>query len=360
MDNVTPMRVLVDQVAIRQLLATHSRGIDRTDTALLDQVWDESGHVAYGFFTGKPREFSATVTGLMRGGPITLHRTSNMWIKVRGDEAVSESYVLAYTVTDDDGAPPVQTLIGGRYLDQFKRHHAGWRMTHRQYLMEWNVNWEGTGSTLPGFSSAFGPMGGHVDADPSVEFFKQPAPSSSGDLSMHNTDQLLTQVDVALSKLAIHELIMAQARAADRRDAALLKSVWHDDATVDVGFFNGSISGYPEALFAATAGLFRVYHSIANEWVEVQGETAVAESYVIAFTTTPTPTGGSDALVGGRYLDRFERRNGIWKCSHRQFVMDWSMDQPASDRSDAGMLSMLPSGGRFPDDPVYPLWASLK
>jgi hypothetical protein len=361
MSTAAMLRTLVDTLAIRDLLAKHSRGIDRCDAALLDQVWDAEGHVAYGFFTGAPRDFSATVTGLMRGGPITLHRTSNMWVKVEGDHAVSESYVLAYRVSRDEGVPPVQTLIGGRYLDRFQRKDGNFRMTHRQYVMEWNINRGGTGSALPGFAPAFGDMGAHGDSDPSTGLFSSDGPTApgTGERQMAGTVDLMQDVEVALSRLAISDLIMAQARATDRRDAELLASVWHDGATVDVGFYNGPAEGYTDVLFKISATLKRMYHSVANQIIEVRGASAVAESYVIAFGTAPGGTGDNDQLMGGRYLDRFERRDGVWKYTSRRFVLDWSIDQPSSDRSDAGMLAMLSFGGRFPDDPVYALWNSL-
>lgn len=100
----------------------------------------------------------------------------------------------------------------------------------------------------------------------------------------------------------------------------------------------------------------RVCHSVANEWIEVRGDTAVAESYVIAFTTSPGTSGSMDQLTGGRYLDRVDRRGGEWKYADRRFVLDWTMSQPTTDQSREGMLVMLAKGGRYPDDPVYRHW----
>lgn len=82
------MRTLIDQVQIRQVLANHSRGIDRCETSFLDGAYSPEGHVEYGFFTGNSRDFARTVTGLMYGAPLTMHRTSNQWIKLRGDIAI--------------------------------------------------------------------------------------------------------------------------------------------------------------------------------------------------------------------------------------------------------------------------------
>ena len=47
---------------------------------------------------------------------MTLHRTSNMWVKIDGQRARSESYVFAH-MEDRTEVAATQRWIGGRYLD---------------------------------------------------------------------------------------------------------------------------------------------------------------------------------------------------------------------------------------------------
>jgi hypothetical protein len=54
-------------------------------------------------------------------------------------------------------------------------------------------------------------------------------------------------------------------------------------------------------------------------------------------------------VFAGRYLDRFERRDGHWKISHRRALRD--VDTLVDRRRWAGKI---PEGARFPDDPVDP------
>jgi hypothetical protein len=146
-----------------------------------------------------------------------------------------------------------------------------------------------------------------------------------------------------------------------------LASLWHEGAMVDVGgFFTGPATEYCDFVLDATSSLKRMYHSVANEWSRVDGDQAVAESYVIAFTTSApaassaeAAAGDVDEITGGRYLDRFERREGVWKFTNRSYVMDWTMRQPSTDQSDVpGSMyeSLRTRGSAFPDDPVYALW----
>ena len=58
---------------------------------------------------------------------------------------------------------------------------------------------------------------------------------------MEISQTLAAQAEVAFAKSEIHDLIVAQCRAVDRADEALLRSLWHAGATVDLGaLFAGS------------------------------------------------------------------------------------------------------------------------
>jgi len=359
------LRRWLDIQAIRATLANHSRGIDRCDGSLLHSAYHPDAHVAYGFFDGPAHDFCDLMSATP-GGRATMHRTSNVWIKCIGeDRAVSESYAFVYSETDHaDGIE--QALIGGRYLDRHQRRDGCWRLNHRTYVLEWNVNLPGTGSAQPDFPSTLN-RGTKTREDPGAQLLRGwqsdlEGRQIQGEPSMEIPTELLGSVQAALARQDVHDLIMAQARATDRRDEALLASLWHDGATVDIGaVFSGPAAEYCRFILQATAPLKRMYHSIANEWSRVTGDVAVAESYVIAFTTAGEGADAVDELNGGRYLDRFECRGGCWKFTHRTFVTDWVMRQPTTDQSDDPQrmyASLRTRGAAFPDDPVYALWAA--
>ena len=161
-------------------------------------------------------------------------------------------------------------------------------------------------------------------------------------------------IDQALSRQALHDLCMAYARAADRGDAELMESLFHEDATVISGIVNGDGKRFARDIVAfVTANLQRAFHSVANEWYEIKGDKAIGESYVIAMVTA----GGNDIMTGGRYIDAFERRNGAWKFRSRNFVVDWTTTHPTTFES-GGMYAALPTRGCFgKQDPVYAFWA---
>jgi hypothetical protein len=361
-DFAARLQRFVDTQEISHVIANHSRGIDRADLATFDDVYHPDGDVAYGFFDGSSAEFARVVTDGADDMPGTMHRPSNVWVEVDGDRAKSESYVTVYThAGDETGATSGETtFIGGRYLDRFERRDRVWKMTHRTYVMDWNLNQPGTGSTMPGFDAAPRIQGLKGPSDFSIDFLAAQDTKTSGkeDAAMVDVSaELATRAQEAFAKQDIHELIMGQARAIDRADVDLFKSLWFDDATVNIADFQGSGVDFVDMILDATRDMKRMAHSIANEWIKVDGDTARSECYMIAFTTVAGENGDQDTLTGGRYLDAFERREGVWKYTHRAFVQDWEINQPSSDKGDEGMLATLTTrAASYPDDAVYKFW----
>ena len=179
-----------------------------------------------------------------------------------------------------------------------------------------------------------------------------------------------------LAKQEILEVVVRYARAIDRLDEALLRSLFHPESTHN-HFYQGPSSA-PDRLaidddpgdfvrFAMTVlkAHVRTHHQLGNTLIEMSGDTtAHVETYFTAFhkmRAVGDPLAGPDAFdtemdffVGGRYLDKFELREGHWKISHRTGMTDWMRLDPPSAR---GMSAMDASvvGRRFPDDFVYQL-----
>jgi SnoaL-like domain len=63
-------------------------------------------------------------------------------------------------------------------------------------------------------------------------------------------------------------------------------------------------------------------HNICNVLIELDGDIARCESYVIVIVRLPQDEGAMDWMHAGRYVDRFERRNGEWRIAYRTVVYD--------------------------------------
>ncbi len=127
------------------------------------------------------------------------------------------------------------------------------------------------------------------------------------------------------------QIVARLARGIDRCDADLVRSCFHPDATDDHGAFKGSAEEFVVWVMPVLNTMKRTQHVIGQSIIEVAGEEAAGESYFVAHHTIATPDGDILMIAAGRYLDRFERRAGAWKISHRHAVYDWNSTQPCTD-----------------------------
>lgn len=154
--------------------------------------------------------------------------------------------------------------------------------------------------------------------------------------------------------LELHNLLMVYARGADRADETIMRSVFHDGAVMETGFVSAAIDDYVPAILARTRSSYRtMFHSVSNEHFQVRGDQARGEAHVtvVAISLADPP---QEIRSGGRYLDRFECRENMWKFVHRLYVHDWKTIRPVAllppPSADAAV------GGYAPDDPSINFW----
>jgi hypothetical protein len=117
-------------------------------------------------------------------------------------------------------------------------------------------------------------------------------------------------------------------RGIDRMDVELVRSAYHDDGHDDHGdVFRGHVDDYLAWVMPVLASRFTsTMHTLSNITIEIDGATARSESYLIAYHVCA----GTGALrtFGARYIDRFERRDGVgWRIAHRTLVSEWQVEQ---------------------------------
>ncbi len=137
------------------------------------------------------------------------------------------------------------------------------------------------------------------------------------------SEELEAAVRVLQDRQAIQDCLMTYSRAVDRLDRELLLSVYHADATDDHGVFVGSPEEFADwAIAMHTATHLSHQHCIFNYTVDLQGDVAHTEAYYMFVGLNRT--GRPYTMTGGRYLDRFERRDGRWAIAARICVRDWT------------------------------------
>lgn len=129
-----------------------------------------------------------------------------------------------------------------------------------------------------------------------------------------------------LDRVALQHLVYSYCHAIDRRDYALLRNLYHDDAIDDHGaMFCGSPDAYIAWLPGMMANWQATSHTVTNMLFLLahdhdDGDHAEGELSCIAWHRTADGT--RDVIVHGRYLDQYRKRDGAWKFYRRALVLD--------------------------------------
>ena len=162
-----------------------------------------------------------------------------------------------------------------------------------------------------------------------------------------------------LDKKAIEEVLVRYCRGADRGDADLIASAYHDDATEDHGgTFLGPAAEYLALLRKVLPTAGRMSHAITNMLVELEDDThATSECYILTFSRRGEGDDGFDSLTMARLIDKFEKRGGDWRIAHRRLAWEWNHEMPIHETWGRGMIAPDPDqlirGGKKPADILY-------
>jgi hypothetical protein len=150
-----------------------------------------------------------------------------------------------------------------------------------------------------------------------------------------------------LDREAILGCVSRGCRGVDRHDRQLLASVFDPRAALDYGEWSGSAADFVAwADEAHRAEDLAHSHNITSHNCEIDGDRAVAETYVIRACLKRD--GRTAVVSGGRYLDRFERRDGEWRIVQRRVVADWALEADGTEsHNDDGYIR-----GRWDQDDI--------
>lgn len=162
--------------------------------------------------------------------------------------------------------------------------------------------------------------------------------------------RIFMDIETLIARASIEDLVANYCRGLDRIDEPTLRAIYHEDAIEDRG--EDLFIGLAHEWIGWTLKVLPVFavtqHGIMNSLIEVDGEVAHGETYFQAYhrfgaaareaaalvasnEDISWPEGETEMILGGRYLDRFERRNGVWKIAYRKMVCDWCRTQPVAE-----------------------------
>jgi hypothetical protein len=172
------------------------------------------------------------------------------------------------------------------------------------------------------------------------------------------TDPVLQEM---IDEFQLRKLVHAYCRAVDRGEFEQVRNLYHHDAVDSHGAFSaGSADEFLNQLNAARPYIRSIQHNITTVNFAISGHVAEGEIYTIATHTLARADRDLDVVIGGRYLDKYEKRNDAWKIIERTIVTDWAhVNDPSSVDLSHPITRDTLRGTPDANDPSYQFFSLL-
>lgn len=125
-----------------------------------------------------------------------------------------------------------------------------------------------------------------------------------------------------LDRQDITDCLTRFSRGMDRFDRELFLSAFHPDAVIAAGaFVGGPADLYDWSRDMHEKGQIATQHNLLNNTCDIDGDTAHSETYYLFAARNRD---NSNWIAGGRYVDRLERRDKLWRIAVRTNAIEWS------------------------------------
>jgi hypothetical protein len=163
-------------------------------------------------------------------------------------------------------------------------------------------------------------------------------------------------MDEALQRAAddieIRRILARYCRGVDRLDRELIVSCYWPDAVDSHVSFVGPPGEFADwVIHGLTTNYLGTAHVLGQTLIQLDGESADVETYFTAHHLEDAAQGVTDAVYQGRYLDKFEKRRGVWKILTREVITDFRWTQ-AIDAKNPVTGAQLPTR-RSAEDPSF-------
>jgi SnoaL-like domain len=169
-------------------------------------------------------------------------------------------------------------------------------------------------------------------------------------------------VQELLDEYALRKLVHGYCRAVDRGDLDTVRDLYHPDAEDSHGSFSsGAVEVFLSTLAQTRPYIRSMQHHVTTTNFAISGDIAEGEVYSIATHSFAASGGETEVVVGGRYLDKYEKRDGVWKFTTRSIVTDWAhVHDPSTVDVSHPITRDTPRGSPGPDDPSHEFFSLLR
>ena len=149
-----------------------------------------------------------------------------------------------------------------------------------------------------------------------------------------NEDECSGRLQMVIDREEIRAVVYRYCRGIDRMQFDLVRSCYHPDATDDHGDFVGGVGDFVDYVTGLLPSFQSTSHFVGNMLIELDWagnrHQARVETYCVANHRRRAvgDRPANDFVVGLRYVDDFERRDGQWAIRTRVCVTDWCRTDP--------------------------------
>jgi hypothetical protein len=154
-------------------------------------------------------------------------------------------------------------------------------------------------------------------------------------------------------KIACAETVQAWGFARDQGRWDDLRATFHPGGTIHVSWFQGAFEHFVDRCIANWGKGSFAKHLLWPSRVQGHGARAVTETNVAILVRQTIEDVTVDLTSYGRFLDRHERRAGVWKMVERACVYEFDRLDPVEPSERFATLMAKADASRFPQPYRY-------
>lgn len=132
------LQELLDKQEITELVYAYCNAMDRHDHEKARSLYHEDAYDDHASFSrGLAKDFIDKLPEIQKPMEILHHNVTTVNLKLDGDYAEGEIYILAFHKVRKDDGGTFDLLIGGRFFDQYKKRDGHWKYAHHSVVADW-------------------------------------------------------------------------------------------------------------------------------------------------------------------------------------------------------------------------------
>jgi hypothetical protein len=139
------------------------------------------------------------------------------------------------------------------------------------------------------------------------------------------------RLQALIDRQEILDVLHQYAHGCDRGDEPRMADVYHLQSWDNHGSYKGDGRAFAKQVCGHTEDRETMSHLLGQSQIKIDGDSAGSETYFNATIQRRVDDVRYIDMMGGRYVDKLERRDGQWRILDRVCTCEWSMTLKVED-----------------------------